>query len=271
MPTYSGVTVDQLESLTSPENDDLLIINDVSSGNTKKITRENFLFNSATDILARNIRDSSTGVVISGPSFIDGDTTINGDLQIENEITAGGDISTTGNISFGSLTDYINDITVLRFVDSANGIINFDSGVPTNLAVRDYVSSNKAYSRTSSSATTVAMVQNDSVYINISGYKSYALLKVATDSAAWVRIYCDSASRAADIGRAYGTRASDSSGLLAEINTTGPDTITLSPGIIGYNNSTPIIGVIPIKVSKRTASPAASGITVTLTALKLED
>ena len=261
MPTYTGITVDELTVLENAADDDYLIINDTSLLQTRKITVAN-LFKDTP----KNLVDSASGGIL-----IAGDSRIDGDLEVENEIIAGGDISTSGNISFGSLTDYVNNVTVLQFVDSANGITNIDSGVPTTLAVREYVSSNKGYSRASSSATTVAMVQNDSAYINISGYKSYALLKVATDSAAWVRIYCDSASRAADIGRAYGTPASDSSGLLAEINTTGPDTITLSPGIIGYNNSTPIIGVIPVKVSKRTASPAASGITVTLTALKLED
>lgn len=261
MPTYTGITVSELTVLQNAEDEDFLIINDTSLLQTKKITVANLLKDTP-----KNVEDSESGGVV-----LLGDSRVDGDLEVENEIIAGGDISTSGNISFGSLTDYVNNVTVLQFVDSANGITLFDSSVPTSLAIREYVGSNKGYSRASLSATTVAMVQNDSVSIDISAYKSYALLKVSTDSAAWVRIYCDSASRSADIGRAYGTPASDSSGLIAEINTVQADTITLSPGVIGYNNSTPIIGIVPVKVTKITAGSAPSGITVTLTALKLED
>ena len=119
-------------------------------------------------------------------------------------------------------------------------------------------------------ATTGSLTQNDSTDINISAFKGYFLYTIATDSAAWIRIYCDSASRTADKGRVFGTLASDSSGLLVEVNTTGAETIKLSPGIVGYNNSTPVIGVIPTKVVKRT-SGSSSGITVTLTALQTEN
>ena len=267
MPTYSGISLSQLEELINPDADDILPITDVSTGNTKKITRENLLKH-----LAQNIVDSGTGVSITGGANIGGNSIVDGDLEVENEIIAGGDISTSGNISFGSLTDYVNNITAYSFADSVNAIINTfaDSSIPTSGALKAYFSTNKSYSRTTLTATTGSLTQNDSTDINISAFKGYFLYTIATDSAAWIRIYCDSASRTADKGRVFGTLASDSSGLLVEVNTTGAETIKLSPGIVGYNNSTPVIGVIPTKVVKRT-SGSSSGITVTLTALQTEN
>jgi hypothetical protein len=268
MPTYSGISLSQLEELINSEADDILPITDVSTGNTKKITRENLLKH-----LAQNIADSGTGVSITGGANIGGNSNIDGDLEVENEIIAGGDISTSGDVSFGSLTDYLSGVTVYSFANTANAITNTlaDSSIPTSGALKSYLGTSKSYSRTTLTATTSSLTQNDSANINISAFKGYFLYTIATDSAAWVRIYCDSASRSADKGRVFGTLASDSSGLLVEVNTTGAETIKLSPGIVGYNNSTPVIGVIPAKIVKRTPGTASSGITVTLTALQTED
>ncbi len=268
MPTYSGISLSQLEELINPEADDILPITDVSTGNTKKVTRENLLKH-----LAQNIADSGTGVVITGGANIGGNSIVDGDLEVENEIIAGGDISTSGDVSFGSLTDYLSGVTVYSFANTASAITNTlaDSSIPTSGALKSYLGTSKSYSRSTLTATTGSLSQNDSTNLNFSAFKGYFLYTIATDSAAWIRIYSDSASRAADVGRSYGTLASDSSGVLVEINTNGNKTIKLSPGIVGYNNSTPVMGIIPAKVVKRTSGTASSGITITLTALQTED
>lgn len=120
----ADVKISELSELVSSADNDVLIINDVSSGFTRKITRGNLLSH-----ITKNVTDSADGAVVGG------------DLKVDNEIIAGGDISTSGNIQFGSLSDYVNNVTVLSFADSVNAILNTDSAIATNKALRDYVTS----------------------------------------------------------------------------------------------------------------------------------
>lgn len=275
MPTYSGVTISQLEELTNVQDDDLLLINDVSSGGTKKISRSNFLFNAggagSTEV-SQNITDSATGIVVAGGGKFEGDSRINGDLEVENEIIAGGDISTSGNIAFGSITDYVNDITALRFSNTAADLTNYDSSIPTNVAVRNYIASTvstSGFSRQIKTGETGPLAGNDSVDINISLFKGYILYSFQCDSACWVRFYTDSAARDADVGRDINTLATDSSGLIVEFKTTGARLINLSPPVFGYNNSVPVRDTIPIKVVNRKAFTSPN-INIALSVLKTE-
>jgi hypothetical protein len=104
--------------------------------------------------------------------------------------------------------------------------------------------------------------------INITGYKAYALLKVQTSAAAWVRIYTSEAARIADASRAEGTDPTPGSGVITEVITTGAQTVLISPGTIGFNDETVVTTNIPVRVTNKSGSTAA--ITVTLTALQLE-
>lgn len=118
----ADIKISELPLLTNVEDSDFLIVNDVSSATTKKISRQRFLVG-----VASNIRDSGDNVIISQ------DATVNNDLIV------GGDIDTTGDVSFGSLTDAVGGIIVNRFIGS--GIENHDSNgaLPTSAAVIDYV------------------------------------------------------------------------------------------------------------------------------------
>lgn len=104
--------------------------------------------------------------------------------------------------------------------------------------------------------------------INITGYKSYMLMKVQTSAAAWVRIYSDEASRIADATRAEGTDPTPGAGVIAEVITTGAQTILITPGALGFNNEGSVTTNIPVRVTNKSGATAA--ITVTLTALQLE-
>ena len=118
----ADIKISELPLLTNVEDSDFLIVNDVSSATTKKITRQRFLVG-----VTRNVYDSGDNVIITQ------DATVNNDLIV------GGDIDTTGDVSFGSLTDVVGGITVNRFIGS--GIENHDSNgaLPTSAAVIDYV------------------------------------------------------------------------------------------------------------------------------------
>jgi hypothetical protein len=101
------------------------------------------------------------------------------------------------------------------------------------------------------------------------GFKAYALLKIQTSAAAWVRIYTDAGSRTADVSRLENEDPLPGAGVVAEIITTGAQTVVLSPGVIGFNNESIPTTSIPISVTNKSGNLA--NITITLTLLQLED
>ena len=107
--------------------------------------------------------------------------------------------------------------------------------------------------------------------LNITGFKSYGLLKVGISSAAWVRLYIDEASRTSDASRSYLTDPSPGSGLIAEVRTetAGSSTFLMTPGVIGYNNDVSVGTTIYSAVTNNESSIAT--ITVDLTVIKMED
>jgi hypothetical protein len=109
---------------------------------------------------------------------------------------------------------------------------------------------------------------NASVNFQISGYKGYVLYKVQTSAAAWVRLYASSAARTADESRTQGEDPLPSSGVIAEVVTTGAQTVLIAPGVFGFNDDDPVSGSIPVRVTN--LSGGAATITVTLTAVELE-
>ncbi len=117
------------------------------------------------------------------------------------------------------------------------------------------------------SGTTSSLADDASSELNITGYKAYSLFKITTDAGAWVRVYVDDASRDADTTRSEGQDPSPGSGVIAEVRTSGAESILISPGIMGYNNDNPRTDNIYLAVTNR--SGAATTITVTLTALQI--
>ena len=104
--------------------------------------------------------------------------------------------------------------------------------------------------------------------ITIAAFKTFALLKVQTSAAAWVTLYTDSTSRSADSGRNETTDPLPGSGVLAEVITTGAQTVDITPGIFGWNDEAPAAARVYAKVVNKSGSTQA--ITVTITAVKLE-
>lgn len=124
-------------------------------------------------------------------------------------------------------------------------------------------------SRQTFSTTTASLTNNGSAFPNITNaFKSYLLLKIQTDKAAWVRVYTSSAARSADSSRNIDTDPLPGSGVLAEIITTGAQTQLLTPAVIGFNDDTTPVDTIYLSVTNRSGTTGT--VTVTLTALKLE-
>ena len=125
--------------------------------------------------------------------------------------------------------------------------------------------------RTEVSGTTGSVGAGATANLDIDGFKSYGLLKVGISSAAWVRLYVDTASRTSDASRSYLTDPSPGSGLIAEVRTetAGISTFLMTPGVIGWNNEVSIGSSIYAAVTNNESSSAT--ITVDLTVVKMED
>jgi plastocyanin len=98
--------------------------------------------------------------------------------------------------------------------------------------------------------------------------KSYAIYSVTVDKASWVRIYSDTAARTADASRVQGDDPAEGAGVIAEFIATSPSTtFKVTPAIFGYIDNSET--TIPVAVKNNSGSTGT--VTVTLTALKLEN
>lgn len=122
--------------------------------------------------------------------------------------------------------------------------------------------------RTNPAGTTASLANNAAGDLNITGFKSYALMTITTDKAAWVRVYANGATRTADASRAQNTDPAPDAGVIAEVITTGAETVIVSPGVIGYNLESTPTTVIPCAVTNLSGS--AGTVAVTLKILQLE-
>ena len=125
-------------------------------------------------------------------------------------------------------------------------------------------------SRSSVSGATASIADNVIGNIDITGFKSYNLMKVGLSTAGWFRLYTDSASRTADVGRSVGIDPNPGSGVIAEVVTTGISTTQLvSPFVPGGNMDEP--ATTTMYASVKNLSGVTQSINVNLTLLQLED
>lgn len=126
------------------------------------------------------------------------------------------------------------------------------------------------HSRTTVSGSTTSIGNNGIGNTDITGFKSYALMKVGLSTAGWLRIYTDSASRSADSTRSVGEDPAAGSGVIAEVVTTGISTQqNISPFTIGGNMDDPVDTTIYVAITNQ--SGTTQSITANLTILKLEE
>ena len=119
-------------------------------------------------------------------------------------------------------------------------------------------------------ATAIAVPAGEARELNITGHHAYALFKIEVSHDAWVRLYCDDASRDNDINRSEGNDPSPGSGLLAEVRTTTTgQVVVLTPSVLGFNNDSPRTNTIYASVTNRTSS--AQNIQVKLTLVEIGD
>jgi hypothetical protein len=123
-------------------------------------------------------------------------------------------------------------------------------------------------SRVTNSGNTSTILANTSSNIVISGYKGYALYKIQTNAAAWVRVYTNEASRIADFSRNINTDPNFNSGVIAEMVTNDANTIVFAPAVYGFNDeASPATNISVCVVNNGTTTKS---IKIDLTILKLE-
>ena len=173
-----------------------------------------------------------------------------------NGVAVNGNVIASNNISGVSFSGNGANITGI----STLNIVNYSGGSGGGLSSRSVVS-----------ATTGSVSVGATTNLNITGFKSYGLLKIGTNAASWVRLYVDDASRTSDANRSYLEDPLPGSGLIAEARSvsSGSNSFIMSPGIIGWNNDSTTGSTIYLSVTNNETS--SSAITVDLTVVKLED
>ena len=172
---------------------------------------------------------------------------INGNLNVSSNITVGSGQSFGS--STGSAAVYYGDGSNLTGVGGGGGLS----------------------SRSVVTATTGSVSVGATTNLNITGFKSYGLLKIGTSAASWVRLYVDDTSRTSDANRSYLEDPLPGSGLIAEARSvsSGSNNFIMTPGIVGWNNDSTPGSTIYLSVTNNETS--SSAITVDLTVVKLED
>ena len=205
--------------------------------------------------------DLGTGALSSHPFLIRTSGGTNYDTGLVHVSTAG--VVTTGSSAQGKTSGTLywkipaSTTGNYQYICSAHGLM-----------VGTITISPPAITRTAVNGTTASLATSATGNLTITGYKGYFLYKIQISAAAWVRIYTDTASRTADAGRTELTDPTPGAGVIAEVITTGAETILISPGVMGFSNeSTPSTN---IELAVTNKSGGTTTITVTLTVLPLE-
>jgi hypothetical protein len=176
---------------------------------------------------------------------------------------------TPPNLSSYALSSAIpTDLTDLGIIDGTNGQVLTTNGAGGFTFTTVSGGGSGLQSRGTVNGTTASLASNATGNLNITGFKSYALMAIQTDRAAWVRIYANGASRTSDASRTQTTDPAPDAGVIAEVITTGAQTVLISPGVFGFNfEGTPTTN-IPCAVTNLSGS--TSTVVVTLSVLQLE-
>ena len=127
-----------------------------------------------------------------------------------------------------------------------------------------------APSRVIVSGATTSIVNSGIGNTDITGFKSYMLMRVGLSTAGWFRLYTDSASRANDTTRSVGEDPLPGSGVIAEVVATGLSTNhIISPFVPGGNLDDPASTTMYVAMTN--TSGTTQSITANLTILQLED
>ena len=179
-------------------------------------------------------------------------------------------VAVDGTVSTGSNAQgKVTGTLYWQIPADVNGAYRYSCSIHTGSMVGVITINNAGLaSRGTVAGTTASLANNATGNLTIVGFKGYVLYKIQTSAGAWVRMYTDSASRTADSSRLQTSDPTPGSGVIAEVITSGAQTIIIGPGTIGFNNeSTPTTN---IELAVTNLSGSTTTIVVTLTILKIE-
>ena len=232
------------------------------------------------------LNQSATGTPTTGTSY----TVSSSQLVASTTITSGGIVNLIGNVRIpgqNSLqfadSDSSNHVALrapttvsanitwtLPGADGTAGyVLSTDGSGTLTWVAQTGGAGTSLQSRSTVAATTASIADAAIGNVTFTGAaKGYALYKIQTTAASWVRLYTDISSRTADASRAEGVDPTAGAGVVAEIITAGAQTVLISPGTLGFNNEASPVTEIYAAVTNKSGSTTT--ITVTLTILKIE-
>ena len=143
------------------------------------------------------------------------------------------------------------------------------SGTGSTKTITITGATNGLQARKTTAATTSSIANGDFEWVTFAGIgKSYGLLKIQVDKAAWVVLYTSQAARTADSGRLETTDPLPGSGVIAEIISTAGVVQGITPGTIGWNDEATPTTDVYAKVTNKSGSTGT--VAVTLTTVQLE-
>ena len=240
---FEGTTANNFETTitaSDPSQDNAIVIPDASG--TLALTSTTLAGYGITDAYTKTEVDNSIADVTAGHF----DFNITGDDSTVRTVSSGSTIGIVGGTGITTASDVDGNITITASGGGGSGL----------------------QSRGTVTGTTSSLADATEADLDITGFKSYALLTITTDRAARVRLYVSAATRTADASRAEGVDPTSDAGLIAEVITTGADTVIISPGAYGFNLESSPTTTIPCRVTNKSGS--ASTVQVDLNILQLE-
>lgn len=123
--------------------------------------------------------------------------------------------------------------------------------------------------RSTANVTSSSLADGANENLTITGTgKAGQLLAIEVDQAAWVTVYCSQTARTSDVARLETEDPDPGSGVLAEIITTGPQQVIVTPAVNYFNFETTPTDEIYIKVVNK--SGTSNTITTTLSIVPVE-
>jgi len=157
---------------------------------------------------------------------------------------------------------------VITPIANASGTHALQYDPSTGAVTYDTLASGGLPSRSPPIGATISLADGAEADLDITGFKSYTLMTITTDKAARVRLYVNAATRTADAAGAEGIDPTSDAGVIAEVITTGAETVIISPGAIGFNLESSPTTNIPCRVTNKSGSTGT--VQVDLNILQLE-
>ena len=155
--------------------------------------------------------------------------------------------------------------TTLNFVGT--NVTATGTGATKTITITGGSSGLQARKTTAVTTSSIANAASDNITFASIG-KSYGLLKIQVDKAAWVVLYTSQAARTADSARLETTDPLPGSGVIAEIISTAGVVQGITPGTIGWNDEATPTTDVYAKVTNKSGSTGT--VAVTLTTVQLE-